>query len=59
MMKANVLQEAMLPCLEAEDFEQMRVDTRNLVAENENLRRRIAHLEYQLVTRLWAGVQLH
>ncbi len=50
---------AVLPHLDDEDFEQMRVDTRKLVVENELLRRRIAHLERQIVTYGWAGWKLH
>jgi hypothetical protein len=53
------LNEAVLPYLDAEDFEQMRIDTRKLVVENEKLRKRIAHLERQIVTHAWAGWKLH
>jgi hypothetical protein len=51
--------EAILPYLDKEDFEQMCIDTRQLVAENERLRKRIAHLERQIVTHGWAGWKLH
>ncbi len=37
----------------------MRLDTQKLVVENELLKRRIAHLECQIVTHGWAGWQLH
>jgi hypothetical protein len=53
------LTEAVLPYLDEEDFEQMRIDTRKLVVENERLRKRIAHLERQIVTHAWAGLNLH
>lgn len=51
--------EAVLPYLDEEDFEQMRIDTRQLLAENERLRERIAYLEHQIVTYGWAGWKLH
>lgn len=51
--------EAVLPYLDEEDFEQMRIDTRKLAAENEKLRARIAYLEHQIVTYGWAGWKLH
>jgi hypothetical protein len=59
MKKAELLQTAVLAYLDEEDFEQMRIDTRKLVAENEQLKKRIAHLEYHLVTHAWAGWKLH
>lgn len=59
MMEAKMLHEALLPLLDEEDFEQMRIDTRQLVVENERLRKRIAHLERQIVTHGWAGFKLH
>ena len=51
--------EDVLPQLEMEDFVQMRIDTRKLVAENKQLKERIAHLEQQIVTHAWAGWELH
>jgi hypothetical protein len=51
--------QAVLHYLDAEDFEQMRIDTRKLVLENEMLRKRIAQLEYHIVTHAWAGWKLH
>ncbi len=58
-MEAKSSLEAVRPYLEEEDFEQMRIETRQLVVENELLRRRIEHLERQLVTHGWAGLKLH
>jgi len=50
---------SVFPYLEEEDFEQMRIDTRQLVTENETLKKRIAELEYHMVTHTWAGWSLH
>jgi len=58
-MNAEIAQSAVLPYLEEEDFEQMRMDTRKLWLENEQLRRRIAHIEYCLLVHAWAGSKLH
>jgi PHD/YefM family antitoxin component YafN of YafNO toxin-antitoxin module len=58
-MQAKSSLEAVRPYLDEEDFEQMRIETRQLVVENEELRRRIAHLERQIVTHGWAGFKLH
>jgi len=49
-MKPEVASEYILPLLEEDDFEQMRRDTRKLVAENALLRRRIARLERHIMT---------
>jgi ribosomal protein S13 len=59
MMDARISNNAVLPYLDEEDFEQMRVETEKLVVENEMLRKRIAHLERQIVTHAWAGWKLH
>lgn len=59
MMEAKIPQEAVLPYLDEEDFEQIRIDTRKLVKENERLKERIAHLENRIVTHGWAGWKLH
>jgi len=53
------LNEAVLPYLDEEDFAQMSIDTRKLVFENENLRRRIAYVENQIIIHAWAGWKLH
>lgn len=58
-MKPKLATATILPFLNKEDFEQMRLDTQKLVVENELLKRRIAHLECQIVTHGWAGWQLH
>ena len=58
MTNTNV-QQAVLPYLTEEDFEQMRTDTRELVLENETLKRRIAALEYHIVTHARAEWKLH
>jgi len=58
-MNAEIAQSAVLPYLEEEDFEQMRMDTRKLWLENEQLRRRIAQIEYCLLVHAWAGSKLH
>jgi hypothetical protein len=59
MMEAKISHGEVHPYLDDEDFEQMRVDTEKLVVENERLRRRIAHLEHQMITHAWAGWKLH
>jgi len=58
-MEPKPLHEALLPYLDEEDFDQMRIDIQKLVLENEMLRKRIAHLEHQIVTHGWAGLKLH
>jgi hypothetical protein len=50
---------AVLPYLDEKDFEQMRNDTRKLVEENKQLKKRILNLETELVTQAWAGWSLH
>ena len=59
MTDAEISREAFLAHLSEDDFEQIRLDTKKLVLENEILRRRIAHLECQIVTHAWAGWSLH
>lgn len=59
MTESNRLVEAAFSLLTEEDFEQMRVDTRKLVIENEQLRQRIAQLECHIVTHGWAERKLH
>ena len=59
LMKPELATEAILPFLNEEDLEQMRHDIQKLRVENELLRRRIAHLECQIVTHGWAGWNLH
>jgi len=57
--KAEIKPEQFYPLLSQEDFQQMREDTRRLRAENDQLRRRLANLEWQIVTNTWAGLELH
>jgi len=59
MTEPERLLEAAFPLLNEEDFEQMRVDTQKLVVENEQLRQRIAQLEFHIVTHGWAERKLH
>ncbi len=59
MTEPKRLLQAALPLLTEEDFEQLRVDTRKLVVENEQLRLRIAQLESHIVTHGWAERKLH
>ena len=59
MKKSEISHAAILPWLEEEDFEQMRIDTGRLVAENEKLKKRIAELECHMVTHTWARWVLH
>jgi hypothetical protein len=59
MTETKCLNEAVLPYLDEEDFTQMYIDTRKLVFENENLRRRIAYVENQIITHAWAGWNIH
>jgi hypothetical protein len=59
MTEPERLLEAAFALLTEEDFEQMRVDTRKLVVENEQLRQRIAQLECHIVTHGWAERKLH
>jgi hypothetical protein len=59
MTEPKRLTAAILPFLTEEDFEQMRVDTRKLLAQNEQLRQRIAQLEFHIVTNGWAERKLH
>jgi hypothetical protein len=59
VMKLELATETILPLLNEEDLEQMRRDTQRLRVENELLRRRIVHLECQIVTHGWAGWHLH
>jgi hypothetical protein len=59
VMKPELATETILPLLNEEDLKQMRRDTQRLVVENELLKRRIAHLECQIVTHGWAGWNLH
>ena len=58
-MELKLGRDAIVPYLEEEDFEQMRIDTQKLVVENESLKKRISHLECQIVTHAWAGWSLH
>jgi hypothetical protein len=58
-MELKLVSDVILPYLEEEDFEQMRIDTQKLVVENEMLKKRISHLEYEIVTHAWAGWNLH
>jgi hypothetical protein len=59
MTELKLVNDAVLPYLDEEDFEQMRIDTRKLVVENKMLKRRIADLESHIVTHAWAGFKLH
>ena len=58
-MELKLVSDPILPFLEEEDFEQMRIDTQKLVVENEMLKKRISHLECEIVTHAWAGWNLH
>jgi hypothetical protein len=59
MAEAKISHKALVPYLDEEDFEQMRIDTRNLVVENELLRRRIVLLESELFARTRAKHIFH
>jgi hypothetical protein len=59
MAEAKISHKAVLPYLDEEDFEQIRIDTRNLVVENEQLRSRIVLLESELFTRTRAKYTFH
>jgi hypothetical protein len=59
MAELKLLNDAALPHLNEEDFEQMRIDTRKLVVENKMLKRRITDLESHIVTHAWADFKLH
>jgi hypothetical protein len=58
-MRPEPASDSLLLLLEEEDFEQMRQDTRKLVAENALLRKRIARLELHIITRAWMDWTLH
>ena len=58
-MKPDPATESLFPLLEEEDFEQVRHDTRKLVAENVLLRERIARLERHIMSIGWVDWTLH
>jgi hypothetical protein len=59
MTEPKRLTVAALPFLTEQDFEQICVDSHRLVVENEQLRQRIAQLEFHIVTHGWAERKLH
>lgn len=58
-MNVQLVNESILPLLEEEDLEQMRHDTRKLVAENTLLRERVALLESYIVTNAVVDWTIH
>lgn len=58
-MKPEPASESLFPLFEKEDFEQVRHDTRKLVAENVMLRNRIARLELHIMSSGWVDWTLH
>ena len=58
-MTSKLASEKIVPLLEEEDFEQLRVDMRRLVVENALLKKRLSLLEQYIIAEGWADWTVH